>query len=595
MSTTELAPPANTTPTPPSRRWIPRHSDTAAGEALARETALSPLLALLLVARGVRTGADAAAFLNPSLDHLHDPYLMLGMGAAVERIQRAVAAQETILIYGDYDVDGTTAVVLLKTAIERLGGRARFHVPHRLREGYGMQREILEAAAGEGVRLVISVDTGIRAFAAAEAAEALGLDLIVTDHHLPESTLGVPKALAILNPNQPGCGYPCKHLCGAGVAFKLSQALLEFHDRTLARSKLLPSFLKLLAIATVADSVPLIGENRTFVALGIQELQRPVHAGLRALLKVAHLDPAQRSLTPVDIGFRLAPRINAAGRMDIASEVVELFTTKDPQRASAVAEKLERLNTERRNTEAAALAEILAQLDQPAFHEARCLVIDGDGWHRGVIGILASRVVERTGKPALVLSHDNGEAYGSGRSIPAFHLLNAIESCHDLFTRFGGHAHAAGFSLPSDRVPELRARLAAYAQTHLPETDLGSPLEYDAVLPLEEVDETLFAWLKKLEPCGVDNEEPVFVAANLRLTSPPRVMKEKHIRLRLESEAGTAISAVGWNCVERVQGLQLQQESRIDLAYKVRKNSHPDFGGIELEIADLWPAWDASP
>lgn len=520
---------------------------------------------------------------------------MLGMGAAVERIQRAVAAQETILIYGDYDVDGTTAVVLLKTAIERLGGRARFHVPHRLREGYGMQREILEAAAGEGVRLVISVDTGIRAFAAAEAAEALGLDLIVTDHHLPESTLGVPKALAILNPNQPGCGYPCKHLCGAGVAFKLSQALLEFHDRTLARSKLLPSFLKLLAIATVADSVPLIGENRTFVALGIQELQRPVHAGLRALLKVAHLDPAQRSLTPVDIGFRLAPRINAAGRMDIASEVVELFTTKDPQRASAVAEKLERLNTERRNTEAAALAEILAQLDQPAFHEARCLVIDGDGWHRGVIGILASRVVERTGKPALVLSHDNGEAYGSGRSIPAFHLLNAIESCHDLFTRFGGHAHAAGFSLPSDRVPELRARLAAYAQTHLPETDLGSPLEYDAVLPLEEVDETLFAWLKKLEPCGVDNEEPVFVAANLRLTSPPRVMKEKHIRLRLESEAGTAISAVGWNCVERVQGLQLQQESRIDLAYKVRKNSHPDFGGIELEIADLWPAWDASP
>ncbi|HWH56574.1 MAG TPA: single-stranded-DNA-specific exonuclease RecJ, partial [Terriglobales bacterium] len=494
MSTTELALPANN-PTSVSRRWIPRHSDPTAGEALAREAALPPLIALLLVARGVCTAADAAPFLTPSLDHLHDPYLMLGMAAAVERIQRAVAAQETVLIYGDYDVDGTVAVVLLKTAIERLGGRVRFHVPHRLREGYGMQREILETAAGEGVRLVISVDTGIRAFAAAEAAEALNLDLIVTDHHLPESSLGLPKALAILNPNQSGCTYPCKHLCGAGVAFKLSQALLEFHDRTLARSKLLPSFLKLLAIATVADSVPLLDENRIFVALGIQELQRPVHSGLRALLKVAQLDPAQRALTPVDIGFRIAPRINAAGRMDIASEVVELFTTKDPQRAATIAEKLERLNTERRNTEAAALAEILALLDQPDFHESRCLVIDGDGWHRGVIGILASRVVERTGKPALVLSHQDGEAHGSGRSIPAFHLLNAIESCHDLFTRFGGHAHAAGFSLPSDRVPELRARLAAYAQANLAETDLGSPLEYDAVLPLEEVNETLYAWL----------------------------------------------------------------------------------------------------
>ncbi|MGH9587879.1 MAG: single-stranded-DNA-specific exonuclease RecJ [Acidobacteriaceae bacterium] len=594
MSTIDLAPSGNTT-LRPARRWVLREPDTAAEEALAREASLPPLVARLLIGRGIRNLADATAFLNPSFDHLHDPFLMLGMAAAVARIQRAVAANELILIYGDYDVDGTTAVVLLKTAIERLGGQVRFHVPHRLREGYGMQREVLETAAHEGVRLIISVDTGIRAFAAAEAAESLGLDLIVTDHHLPETALGVPKALAILNPNQPGCGYPCKHLCGAGVAFKLSQALLEFHDRTLARSKLLPSFLKLLAIATVADSVPLLGENRVFVALGIRELERPAHPGLRALLKVAQLDPAQRPLTPIDIGFRLGPRMNAAGRMDIASEVVELFTTRDPQRAQAIAEKLERLNTERRNTEAAALAEILAQLDRDDFRHPRCLVIDGDGWHRGVIGILASRVVERTGKPALVLSHENGEAYGSGRSIPSFHLLNAIESCHDLFTRFGGHAHAAGFSLPSSRVPELRERLAAYAEVNLAEADLGSPLECDAVLPIEEINETLYAWLQKLEPYGMDNEEPVFVTFNLQLDAPLRVMKEKHLRLRLKSERGGAISAVGWHCAEKFQGLQLQQESRIDLAYKVRKNTHPDFGGIELEIADLRPALDSSP
>ncbi len=562
---------------------------------------LPAFLVSLLLARGIRTPEQAAAFLSPSLDQLHDPFLMLGMDIAVRRIQQAVAAHEPILIYGDYDVDGTTAVVLLKTAIERLGGSVRFHVPHRLREGYGMQREILETAATEGVRLVISVDTGIRAFAAADAAASLGLDLIVTDHHLPESpehsTASLPRALAILNPNQPGCTYPCKHLCGAGVAFKLSQALLEQHEPDVARAKLIPSFLKLLAIATVADAVPLLDENRVFVAIGLQELQRPAHSGLRALMQVAQLDPSQRALTPprilttTDIGFRLAPRINAAGRMDIASEVVELFTTRDADRALAIAQKLEQLNTDRRNTEAAALNQILAQLDQPHFLNSRCLVIDGEGWHRGIIGILASRVVDRTGKPALVLTNEHGEAHGSGRSIPAFHLLNAIESCHDLFTRFGGHAHAAGFSLPSDRVPELRQRLADYAAIHLSDEDLGAPLEYDAPLPLESVDEALYSWLKKLEPCGMDNEEPVFLAENIRIASAPRIMKEKHIRLQLALDRGARmISAVGWNLAETLATLNLRQDSHIDLLYKVRKNDHPTYGGIELEIVALRPA-----
>ncbi|HTX77433.1 MAG TPA: single-stranded-DNA-specific exonuclease RecJ [Terracidiphilus sp.] len=603
MSTSEAAPARGATSIRPQQKWTLRQPDPAE-QSLAGNGQFPPLLAQLLVARGIRTAADADRFLNPSLDHLHDPWLMSGMAAAVPRIQQAIAAREPILIYGDYDVDGTIAVVLLKTAIERLGGAVRFHVPHRLREGYGMQREILETAAREGVRLVISVDTGIRAFAAAEAAEALHLDLIVTDHHLPESSLGLPKALAILNPNQPGCAYPCKHLCGAGVAFKLSQALLEVYDRNLSRTRLLPSFLKLLAIATVADSVPLLDENRTIVALGIRELQHPVQIGLRALMQVAQvgvptdrsssggreIDPAQRPINPIDIGFRLAPRINAAGRMDIASEVVELFTTRDASRAHAIAQKLEQLNQDRRNTEAAALTEILTQLDQPQFHLSRCLVIDGDGWHRGVLGILASRVVERTGKPTLILAHEDGEAHGSGRSIPGFHLLNAIESCRDLFTRFGGHAHAAGFSLPSDRVPELRRRLAAYAEINLSEADLGSPLQCDAPLPLEDVNESLYQWLKKLEPCGMDNEEPIFIATNLRIATPPRIMKEKHIRLQLGAEHNPAtISAVGWNHAEKLAALQLQQDSLIDLAYKIRKNEHPTYGGIELEIVDFRP------
>jgi single-stranded-DNA-specific exonuclease len=580
-----------------SRRWILSESDPGAAGALAREAGLPLLIAELLVARGVRTAFEAERFLHPQFEHLHDPYSMLGMDRAVTRIQHAIASSETILIYGDYDVDGTTAVVLLKTAIEMLGGEARFHVPHRLREGYGMQGEVLEAFARDGVRLVISVDTGIRAFAAAEAAETLGLDLIVTDHHLPEAAMGLPKALAILNPNQAECGYACKHLCGAGVVFKLAQALLEGWDRERARAKILPSFLKMVAIATVADAVPLLGENRVIVAIGLEQLQRPVHPGLRSLMEVAHLDPSRRKLNPVDVAFRIAPRINAAGRMDVATEVIELFTTKDAKRAQEIAGKLDRLNQERRDAEATMLKEIVTRLEQEEqFREARCIVMDGDGWHRGVIGILASRIVDRTGKPAIVIAHENGDgsagtAHGSGRSISAFHLLDAIESCRDLFTRFGGHAHAVGFSLPSARVEELRERLCRYAAERLSEEDLGSPLECDAVLPLDRVTPAVLSWLRRLEPMGMGNAEPVFLAQNVRLAAAPRYMKEKHVRLQLAQGAHRGnLPALGWNWAERVQQMQIDEGSVVHLAYKLRENEHPEFGGLELEIAGLFSA-----
>jgi single-stranded-DNA-specific exonuclease len=448
-----------------------------------------------------------------------------------------------------------------------------------------MQSEILETTAREGIRLVISVDTGIRAFAAAEAAAELGLDLIVTDHHLPEAALALPRALAVLNPNQPGCGYACRHLCGAGVAFKLAQALLEAWDLERARTKILPSFLKMLAIATIADAVPLLGENRVFVALGLVELRRPVGLGLRALMREAQINPACRPLTPIDVAFRLAPRINAAGRMDIASEVIELFTTRDEARANDLAAKLERLNQERRAAEAAMLGEVTARLDEPCFRDVRCIVMDGDNWHRGVIGILASRIVDRTGKPAIVISREDGEAYGSGRSIPSFHLLEAIESCHEIFTRFGGHAHAVGFSLPSDRVDELRSRLANYSASHLREEDLGNPLECDAELPLDQITPDVFSWLKRLEPFGMGNEEPIFIARNVRVTTPPLFMKEKHVRLRV-AQASTW-SAVGWNLADRVRDMQLGPDSIVDLAWRLRMNDHPDFGGLELEIAGI--------
>jgi len=570
-------------------RWVLPQANSAAA-ILAQSAGLPLIVAELLTERGVRTAQQADLFLHPRLEHLLDPYAMHGMAAAVTRVQAAIASREPILIYGDYDVDGTTAIVLLKTALEMLGGIVDFHVPHRLREGYGMQEEVLAAAAGRGVRLVISVDTGIRAFAAAEAAARLGVDLIITDHHLAQDVPdlpGLPHALAILNPNQPGCEYACKHLCGAGVAFKLAQALLEAWDADRTRGKILPSFLKMLAIATVADAVPLLGENRVFASVGLEQLRRPASAGLRALMQVAKLDPAQRALTATDLAFRLAPRINAAGRMDVASEVVELFTTRDPVRAGELAAKLDRLNSERQQAEAGMLEEIERRLrDEPAFAATRCIVIEGEGWHRGIIGILASRVVDRARRPAIVIAIESGEAYGSGRSVPGFHLLQAIEGCKELFTRFGGHAHAVGFSLPASRLEELKSRLETWASLNV--EDAAPILRCHAVLPLDQITQALYGWLRRLEPLGNGNEEPIFVAYNVRLAAPARAIKDRHVCLQLAQGArGASWSALGWDWAARVQALGLEQGSVIHVAYKLRQNQHPEYGGLELEIADL--------
>src|SRR5277367_1811493 len=424
-------------------RWIIRNADSQEVQRLALELKLAPALARLLVVRGIRSPEQAHKFLSPSLEDLHDPYLMTGLRVAVERLRAAIERGETVLIYGDYDVDGTTAIVILKTAIELCGGKTEHHVPHRIREGYGMRDEVIEQAADRGIRLIISVDTGIRAFAAAEAAARRGIDLIVTDHHLPQAE-GVPKALAVVNPNQQGCEYPCKSLCGAGVAFKIAQALLVDSGR----ERLLPSFLKMVAIATIADAVPLIDENRVFAKLGLEGLRKPVNAGLKALLSNCELD-GSRPLSAGDIAFRVAPRLNAAGRMDIAERVIQLFTEKDGAKAAEMAMELNQLNGDRQQEEQRIVDEILKKIDDtPELKDAYCMVVDGDNWHRGVIGICATRVVERYHRPALVFSCENGEAHGSGRSINAFHLLDALESCPELFTRFGGHSHAVGCALP---------------------------------------------------------------------------------------------------------------------------------------------------
>jgi single-stranded-DNA-specific exonuclease len=601
------------------QQWITPTVDSTAVTRLAQHLGCPNAIASLLVSRGIADPPAAHAFLNPTIDDLLDPTLMLGMDVAVARIQQAVRSSEPILIYGDYDVDGTTATVLLKTAIERIAPKEEpalvtYHVPHRLREGYGMQIGVLGQAAAAGVRLVISVDTGIRAFAAAAEAKTLGMDLIVTDHHLPDDAIGTPEAIAVLNPAQANCSYPFKSLCGAAVAFKLAHALLlsaaattEDPDAQRLRLKrgLIPSFLKLVAIATIADAVPLEGENRVIAALGLRELRNPVQPGLRALMQIAQI-PSNRAPTATEIGFRLAPRINAAGRMDIASDVVELFLTKDPARATELAEKLNRLNDARRATETGALEAIDAQLatrtETAEDLLAECIILDDPNWHRGILGILASRVVDRTGRPALVLTHEDGYAHGSGRSIEGFHLLNALTAVHGeidgldtLFTRFGGHAHAVGFSMPSDRMNLLRKRMQFYGSTRLTENLLAPPLQCDTTVQLGDLTRGFFDWLTRCEPFGIGNREPIFVTSNLTITAPVRFIKEKHICLQLQKAGETVrFSALGWSrgidWAARCTEMALDKGSLVDVAYLLKAKSNPQFPGLELELVDIRPA-----
>lgn len=589
-------------------------------------------IATLLQARGLATPALRRAFFAPELKDLHAPELLLGMEPAVSRIQHAVSSGEPVLIYGDYDVDGTLAIVLLKTAIERLGSAARpaqvsWHVPHRIHEGYGMRESRLAQAAASGVRLVISVDTGIRAFAAAREARALGLDLIITDHHLVDQSAGVPDAVAVINPAQAGCAYPFKELCGAAVAFKLAHALLRQHalsspepEAALARleTALLPSLLKLVAIATIADSVPLVDENRTIAVLGLRGLMHPVQPGLRALLEVSGVPP-DRPPTAPEIGFRVAPRINAAGRMDIADDVINLFLTRSPDQASEVALKLNILNEERRATEREALADIDRLLpeylgDRPAF-PAATLVLDGQGWHRGVLGILASRVVERTGRPALVITHEKaGESHGSGRSIQGFHLLDALTAAHamgcdaappgTLFSRFGGHAHAAGFALDPSHIAILRHRLSDAGPIAVQPEALSAPLACDAALTEEELSDELATWVERCAPFGNGHAEPVFLTRGLRVAGAPRLIKDRHLCLPIQSAPGCPpLQAVGWSRTSnpgetwaaRASRLALASGSRIDAVYRLARKAGPSFQGLELQLIALELSSPTSP
>jgi single-stranded-DNA-specific exonuclease len=564
------------------RRWVTRRDAARDPARLARSAGVSEVVAGVLAARGVETEEDARRLLGPSLEQLHDPFLMLGMREAVERVLRAADAGERILIYGDYDVDGTTGTVVLRRALSFLGAKTGYHVPHRFTEGYGIRRDVLERAKEDGYSLVISVDCGIRAFEPLEWARANGLDVIITDHHLPDDAEGSPPAFAVLNPNQKACTYPDKNLAGVGVAFKLAHAL--FRER--GREAQVPGFLKVVAIGTVADVAQLTGENRAIVALGLADLHRATNPGLRALMEVSGCGDGT-GMRAFDIGFRLGPRINAAGRMDAARAVVELFETKKYEEARALAEHLDARNRERREVQQQVTERAVAELELSGQEATAVVVVAGDGWHRGVIGLAASKIAERLQRPAVVISLDeDGTGHGSARSGEGFHMLDALTGCADILEAFGGHAHAAGLGVRRENVAELRRRLNEHAARVTCEGDDGQPcLEYDLELSADALSLDLCAELEALEPFGAGWPRPLFVTKNLRVVGEPRVLKGRHLKFGVAA-GGRVHDCIWWGGAERVTATP-RPGARIELAYSVEANCWNGNTRLQLVVEDM--------
>lgn len=550
--------------------------------ALAAALGVHPTVARLLCLRGLADAEQAARFLNPSLDHLHDPFKLADMARAIERLEQALARRERIAIHGDYDVDGITSTVMLRRALEMLGGDVVHFIPERIRDGYGLQAAAIDRLHAQQVGVIVSVDCGIRSADAARRARELGIDLIITDHHEPEGSL--PDALAVINPKRRDCTYPDKHLAGVGVALKVVQALCE----RAGRARWLPAFVKIAAIGTLADVVPLIGENRVIARLGLGSLSKGPHTvGLRALLEASGL--AGKTIDSYQVAFMLAPRVNAAGRMstpDIATRLLLATDESMGEEARALAAQLNDENLRRQQEEADLVTQAKKAIEtDPAVGAHNVLVVGGAGWHRGVIGIAASKLVDAYHKPAIVLSIDGDLAHGSCRSIPDFDMLGALERCGDLFVRYGGHKQAAGLTMDAARVPEFRVRINAWADAVLEPDQLRPRLRIDGPLHLKAITHDLMRGLDAMGPFGMANPRPVFHAIGVEIVDGPRALKERHLKMTFSQE-GRRFRAIAWRAAERADFLE-KNRAGMNLAYSLERNEFQGETYLELSVADF--------
>jgi len=566
-------------------RWVARHSDDQQVETLRRELGLSPLLARLLVNRGMVTPEAADDFLNPSLSHLHDPFGLPDMALAVGRVKQAIEKKEKILVHGDYDVDGISSAALLIRALRALGAHVIARVPHRRKEGYDIKPLTVEEAEAKGVTLIVTGDCGVTACETASRALDLGIDLVVTDHHEPGAEL--PKAVAVVNPRRHDSTYPFADLAGVGVAFKLAQALVR--EMGYSEDRFMPKFLDLVALGTVGDVAPLLGENRTLVKYGMQELAGTKKVGLRALIKACSLD--RMPLTTHSLGFVLAPRINAVGRMDDSAVALELFLTRDEEEATQIVQLLEQHNAERQREQLRIWTEVSRLLSERDLDGRNVIVLAGPGWNAGVVGIVASKVVERYSRPAVLISADEegGIGVGSARSIETFDIGSALDECRDVLLRCGGHALAAGVSIKLDKLEAFEEKLNRIATERITPEDLIPRMEVDGDLTLDEVSMELLDELKRLEPYGMGNPEPVFVTRNAKLIDKRQVgSAQDHLKLRVGRDGARPTDCIAFRQGDAYDTLQVG--SGVDLCYNIRLNEFNGTQIVQLTVKDLNPA-----
>jgi single-stranded-DNA-specific exonuclease len=564
------------------RIWESLRCDEGAISRLATELHVSPVTARLLCIRGLDEPGVAQRFLTPSLADLHDPLLLADMPVAVDRILGAIAGKERIAIHGDYDVDGVTSTVILRRALELLGADVVHFIPERLRDGYGLQPAALDRLHAQGIRVVISVDCGIRASEAARRACSLGLDLIITDHHEPDDEL--PACVAVINPKRHDCRYPDKNLAGVGVALKLVQALCAKSGRV----SWLPAFVKVAALGTLADVVPLTGENRIIAKLGLEMLSKGPHkVGLRALLEASGL--LNTTIDSHQVSFVIAPRINAAGRMSTPDIAARLLLAADEAMGGEAKELAEQLNAEnlrRQEEEAAIVTEARKAVETDLDVGSRTvIVVAGEGWHRGVIGIVASKLVDAFHRPAIVISVDGDVAHGSCRSIPSFNMLAALESCGDVMTKFGGHKQAAGLTMEARRIRELRAGVNTYADTCLTPDDLRPRLWIDGALSFRGISAQVASELTALAPFGAGNPTPVFRASRVEIVDGPRRIKERHLKMAFRQD-GRVMRGIAWRASER-ESFVAEHRSAIDLAFSLEQDIWNGERYLQLSIADF--------
>ncbi|MEW5901095.1 MAG: single-stranded-DNA-specific exonuclease RecJ [Acidobacteriota bacterium] len=546
-------------------------------ETLAAELQMPFPIARILTNRNVLSPSEAQTFLSGTLSDLHDPFLMAGMEAAVDRIQRAVRQKEKILIFGDYDVDGVLSVVILLKALRSLGGEVDYFIPQRLKEGYGIKEAHIRVAKEKNVRLVISVDCGIKATSFAARAGDEGMDVIITDHHRPGEIL--PKALALLNPVLRESSYPYRGLAGVGVVFKLLQALLARENRTSA----LPHYAKLVAIGTIADVAELRGENRILVRLGLRGLENVSNPGLRNLLDQCGL--LDRKITEGDVGFRIAPRINAAGRMGDAEAAVRLFLCADEEESLQLALWLSQLNARRQNEEDRIYNQALERIKAGGLDgRYKLLALGCESWHRGIIGIVASKLKDFFYRPVLLFAYQDGKAHGSGRSISELSLIDCLDECRDLFLDYGGHTLAVGCVLPLERMRAFRERINQVVNRRLRDEDLRRKIRVDSRLEFSDIEAVFIDHLLRLAPFGVGNPRPIFLSERLEVAGPPQLIQGKHLKF-LARQDGRVFEALGWDKGEWFS--EIRQGDLLDLVYSLQLSSFRGEETFSLTVEDI--------